>query len=197
MGVLNRAGWLAVAAAVLVLLGVGGYFGYRVLAPEAPPSFETAGPEKKMKQMANLPPKEELVAPPPAPSYTPDAPVLEQAREALRNGIGPAEAVDMAASLPESPERADAAFLLLEYAAEAGNAEAAAQVARYYDPTDTGPSGTIRKNPETAWNWYRSALNGGIGNVESDMEKLRRWVRKRAEEGSAEARTLLKHWERR
>ena len=66
--------------------------------------------------MANLPPKKTTIKPPPPPSYTPDAPVLEQARLALKEGLSPQEAVDLSMSLPKSPERADAAFLLLEYA---------------------------------------------------------------------------------
>jgi hypothetical protein len=144
--------------------------------------------------MANLPPKKEAIPTPPPPSYTPDAPVLEQARKALREGITPAEAVVLAGSLPESPERADAAFLLLEYAADSGHAEAALAVGRYYDPTDKEPSGTIRKNPETAYVWYRDALTGGQEKARPHLAELRRWVEEQAKEGSFEARELLNAW---
>ena len=130
----------------------------------------------------------------PPPSYPPDAPVLEQARHALSEGISPDEAVVLAKSLPEGPERADAAFLLLEYAADKGNAEAANIVARYYDPTDKSPSGTIRKNPEMAYDWYQKALTGGQQDVRKNMAGLRTWVEAQARQGSNEARQLLEDW---
>ena len=151
-------------------------------------------PKAELPRMANLPPKKETIPPPPPPSYTPDAPALEKARKALREGISPQDAVTLAKSLPESPERADAAFLLLEYAADSGHAEAALAVARYYDPTDTEPSGTIRKNPESAYGWYTEALAGGQGTAKSRLTQLRRWVEDQASQGSIEARELLNTW---
>ena len=82
----------------------------------------------------------------------------------------------------------------MEYAADSGNPEAALAVARYYDPTDKEPSGTIRKNPETAYNWYREALTGGQEQAKVNRAQLRSWVQARAEEGSFEARELLNNW---
>lgn len=133
---------------------------------------------------------------PPPPPYPPDAPLLQRARKALRDGIDPAEAVILATSLPEGAERADAAFLLLEYAADMGNAEAALAVARYYDPTDNGPNGTIRKNPSTAFEWYQKARAGGQESAKNLLPKLRRWLEKEAEQGSREAQDLLSRWDR-
>ena len=100
----------------------------------------------------------------------------------------------MAQTLPEGPERADAAFLLLEYAAETGHPRAALQVAGYYDPTHTDPSGTIRKNPARAMEWYQEALAGGQKEAQNSLEQLRRWVSEKADQGSMEARDLLKQW---
>jgi TPR repeat protein len=177
-----------------LILG-GAYFGYRWLVQDQEPVSKTEEPaQTELKRMTNLPPKEELVQPPPPPKYEPDAPVLEQAREAMRNGIGPDEAFEMAQSLPESPERADAAFLLLEYAAEAGNSSAALTLAGYYDPNDTNPSGTIRKNPATAFEWYQTAIRGGQTEAQNGLEQLRRWVREKAEQGNLEAKQLLESW---
>ena len=116
-------------------------------------SPEKSDGDTKLPRMANLPTAKKTVTPPP-PSYPPDAPVLEQARKALREGIDPDAALALAKSLPDRPERADAAFLLLEYAAENGNREAALAVGHFYDPTRDTPSGTIRKNPLTAYEWY-------------------------------------------
>jgi TPR repeat protein len=143
--------------------------------------------------MANQPPKEEEIAPP-EPSYPPDAPVLEQARTALREGISPDEAVDFAGSLPESPERADAVFLLLEYAADEGNKEAALAVGRFYDPTHEGPSGSILKNPSTAYDWYREALSGGQAQAAEDLARLHDWVEEQSTQGSRSAKELLGRW---
>ena len=189
----RRKTWpLAVIVAVGLLLGVGiGFFLLRGDSPKAPeaPSLPT---DKPLPRMANLPPKEETQVPQAA--YPPDAPVLEQARKALREGIDPAGAVAMALSLPESPERADAAFLLLEYAAESGHPEAAFWVGRYYDPTDRSPSGTIQKNAQSAYEWYRKAADGGQQEAPRQIEVLREWIRKKADQGSWEFKQMLKNW---
>ena len=186
--------WVFLIAGIigLVAIVVAGYLVWKSFQVEEVKPKEAQKPE--LPRMANLPPKKEAIPPPPPPSYTPDAPVLEQARKALREGISPEEALTLARSLPDSPERADAAFLLLEYAADSGNAEAALAVARYYDPTAQEPSGTIRKNPETAYNWYRQALTGGEANATNNLAQLRSWVQTQADEGDHEARELLKNW---
>ena len=186
--------WILVIGGIIgiVVLVVAGYLVWKSFQVERPEPRETQKPE--LPRMANLPPKKETIPPPPPPSYTPEAPLLEQARKALKEGISPAEAVAMARSLPDSPERADAAFLLLEYAADSGNPEAALAVARYYDPTDKEPSGTIRKNPETAYNWYREALTGGQEKAKSRLAQLRSWVAEQADGGDPQARELLKIW---
>jgi TPR repeat protein len=143
--------------------------------------------------MANQPPK--IKEPEPVlPSYAPDAPLLEQVREAMRKGIDPDSALAMAKSLPDKPERADAAFILLEYAAEAENGEAALEVARYFDPTYAGDSGTIVKDPEVAYDWYQLALSQGLVEADIHISNLKQWVTKQAAEGSYKARELLKNW---
>ena len=186
--------WKVVIAGIvgLVVIVVAGYLVWDLFqVDEVKPK---AVPKAELPRMANLPPKKEAIPLPPPPSYTPDAPALEKARQALRNGISPEDALAMAKSLPESPERADAAFLLLEFAADSGNAEGALAVARYYDPTDTEPSGTIRKNPESAYDWYTVALAGGQENATTRLAQLRTWVEEQATQGSFEARELLKIW---
>ena len=182
--------WLLIAAVIfgLLLTIAAGYWVYGILSGDREPIQPTQPP-----RMANLPPKPEQTLPPP-PSYAPDAPVLEQAREALRKGISPAEAVTLAKTLPDRPERADAAFLLLEYAAESGNAEAALAVGRYYDPADEEPSGSIRKNPTTAFEWYQEALTNGQKDAHNHLAKLRLWVEEKAKQGSSQAKDLLKSW---
>ena len=186
--------WVFIIAGIigLVVVAAAGYLVWKSFPAKVEKPKEAQKPQ--LPRMANLPPKKETIPAPPPPSYSPDAPVLEQARKALRDGISPAEALALAKSLPESPERADAAFLLLEYAADSGNAEAALAVARYYDPTDKEPSGTIRKNPETAYSWYREALTGGQEKAKSHLTQLRSWLSAQADEGNPEARELLKNW---
>jgi hypothetical protein len=194
-----KKGYLAIAALGLVAVAVAVYLGGRLLTPapeELSPGAVQEASQGPKKRMANLEPKEELVAPPPAPSYTPDAPLLSQVRDAFKNGISPEEAVKMAAALPDGPERADAAFLLLEYAADAGNPEAAVQVAAFYDPLANEQSGTIRKNPASAIQWYRTARDGGVAEAESKLAELHRWLRVKAEQGSREAQVLLENWEK-
>ena len=186
--------WIVVISGIvgLVVLVVAGYLVWQSFQVDEVKPKEAQKPE--LPRMANLPPKKEVILPPPPPSYTPDAPVLEKARKALREGITPEAALALAKALPESPERRDAAFLLLEFAADSGNAEAALAVARYYDPTDKAPSGTIRKNPETAYDWYTEALAGGQENAKTRLAQLRSWVEEQANQGSYEARELLNDW---
>ena len=189
----NRRWVLKVIIIVLILVIAAGIW-WLIKIKDTPP--QTATDRKtpsELPRMANLPPPKPIPVPP-KPSYGPNAPVIEQARTALREGIDPAGAVALSKTLPESPERPDAAFLLLEYAAEEGNAEAALAVGHYYDPTYEGPSGSIRKNPETAYEWYKEALAGGQGEAEKYLAKLQKRVQDQAENGSREAKALIKRW---
>jgi hypothetical protein len=178
-----------ITIAVIVVIG-GSYWFFKGRSRESLPSAPTAA----LPKMANLPEKEPEIKPPPKPAYAPDAPVLEQARKALREGITPAEAVVMAKNLPDKPESTDAAFLLLEYAADGGNAEAAKAVGEYYDPSLDFASGSIHKNPTSAYEWYRTALAGGNSETTVRLEGLRKWLLQRAQEGSADAQALLENW---
>lgn len=188
--------WVLIGALALLIIagGIGGYWIWKkATGPQESDQLTKPGVRVPLRRMANLPPKEP-VPEPPAPDYTPDAPVLEQARKALSEGVPPSEAVALANSLPDRPERADAAFLLLEYAADEGHAEAALAVGQYYDPAFDGPSGTIRKNPATAYEWYQEALRGGQESAKNHLAELRKWVEKQAEKGSKEAKELLADW---
>lgn len=182
--------WMTITAISLVAVICGGYWLFKYHGKETLPS----APSPSLPRMANLPSKKPEMKSPPKPTYAPDAPVLEQARQALREGITPADALAMAATLPEKPERADAAFLLLEYAAESGNAEAAMAVGEYYDPSLDLPSGSIRKNPAHAFEWYQIALEGGHTESRNRLTDLRRWVVASAENGAADAQALLETW---
>lgn len=184
--------WILITAVIVIMLIVGGYIAWRLSKPEVPIKEEAA--PAKLPRMANLPPKKEAPKPAPPP-YSADAPLLERVRETMRKGIDPDAAVALAKSLPDEPERADAAFILLEYAAEAGQAEAALMVARYFDPTQTEDSGTIIKDPAAAYEWYQQALSGGQQQAENHLLGLKQWVENEARQGSAEARELLNNWQ--
>jgi len=182
--------WMVIITISLVAVILGGYWLFKDHGKETLPS----APSQSLPKMANMPMKKAEIKTPPKPTYAPDAPVIEQARQALRGGITPADALAMAATLPEKPERADAAFLLLEYAAESGNAEAAMAVGEYYDPSLDLPSGSIRKNATHAFEWYQISLAGGQPESENRLINLRQWVVARAENGAADAQELLKTW---
>jgi TPR repeat protein len=184
--------WILVTAVIVIFVIAGGYLAWRLSRMEVPAKNQTES--TKLPRMANLPPKKEALKPV-QPSYSPDAPLLEQVRAAMRNGIDPESAVAMAKSLPDRPERADAAFILWEYAAEAGHAEAALIVARYFDPTDTGDCGTIIKDPEAAYGWYQAALSAGQSEAKNHFSDFKQWLENEAAQGSFEAREILKSWQ--
>ena len=199
----NRGRWWLIAIIVVLGLAVivlGGYLVWTSVRTENTkiPATGKIGAEvekpSELPRMANQPPK--IKAPEPiTPSYAPDAPLLEQVREAMRKGIDPDSALAMAKSLPDKPERADAAFILLEYAAEAEIGEAALEVGRYFDPTYAGDSGTIVKDPEVAHDWYQLALSQGLLEADIHISNLKQYVTKQAAEGSYKARELLKNWQ--
>lgn len=179
------------AAVICIVVFLGSYWLFKDEAK--PPVIKKEIVGDTLPRMANLPPREDVTVPPP-PSYPSDAPLIEQARNALRAEVDPAKAVDLARSFPEHPERADAAFLLLEYAADSGNPEAALEVGKYYDPLYKGDCGSIRKNPVEAYEWYQEAIIGGKEEARSRLTGLRTWVEEQAAQGSGEARNLLKVW---
>lgn len=185
--------WIPITGAVAIILVAGSYSVWRL--SRQPVSIKKKIDEPtKLPRMANLPPTKEApksVSPP----YSPDAQLLEQVRESMRKGINPEDAVDLAKSLPQKPERADAAFILLEYAAEVGHVEAAFIVAQYYDPTSTDDSGTIIKDPVAAYEWYMVALSGKQPEAQNHLLNLRKWIEKEAKRGSREARELLSTWQ--
>jgi len=187
--------WI-ILGAVVALFIAGGFLLWLVFrGDDATEPVKVTKPTQptELPRMANLPPQEPAPQPV-APSYAPTAPLLEQVREAMRKGIDPDAAVALAKSLPDKPERADAVFILLEYAAEAGHAEAALIVGRYFDPTYSGDSGTIIKDPAVAYEWYQAARAGGQPPAENHLSELKKWVQEKADQGSGEARELLKGW---
>ena len=188
----QRRWWILITGVIVIIVVAGGYLVWRV-SKQAAPTKETVEPTT-LPRMANLPPKIEAPKPVP-PLYSPDAPLLEQVRDTMRKGIDPEDAVALAKSLPQKPERADAAFILLEYAAEAGHADAALIVARYFDPTSTDDSGTIIKDPSAAYEWYQVALSAGLQEAQNHLSDLRQWVQKEAAQGSREAREILTNWQ--
>jgi len=197
----RKRGWIIAIVVVigLAVIVLGGYLVWDSIRTEDKKiqakgkiEVEVEKPPE-LPRMANQPPKTKTPEPI-TPAYAPDAPLLEQVREAMRKGIDPDGALAMAKSLPDKPERADAAFILLEYAAEAENGEAALEVGRYFDPTFAGDSGTIVKDPEHAYDWYRLALSQGVLEADIHLSNLKQWVTKQAAEGSYKSRELLKNW---
>ncbi len=187
--------WLLIATMTVGLIGIT-FGGYWVIKRDPGKTLRASAgrstsPEV-LPRMSNLPPKRERITPP--PSYPPHAPVLQQVRMALRKGISPSEAVAFANKLPECPRRPDAAILLLDYAAESGNAVPALALGHYYDPAYSGPSGSIRKDPAIAYEWYQAALARGQKEAENHLAKLRRWGQKQAARSSGEAGNLLNGW---
>jgi hypothetical protein len=119
-------------------------------------------------------------------------PAVQRAREALRRGISPEEALELAKDL-HTPDGADGAFLLLEEAAQKDKPEAMLSLARFYDPTDTAPKGSILPDPEQARDWYAKAKNGGQGAADDRLKALRAWAEANKDK-DPQAQKLLEIW---
>lgn len=129
-----------------------------------------------------------------------DAPAqsaLGMARQHLRGGADPAGSLSLAKPLrtPEAtPEEADAAFLLLEDAAQKNQAEAMWLVGQYYDPTCALPRGSIPTDMALARQWYEKAKAAGIAQADAALKTLRAHVEAEAAKGNMEAKMLLQNW---
>lgn len=131
----------------------------------------------------------------PAPSV--EASPMQKARDHLRGQADPATSVALARPLrtPDvQPQDADAAFLLLEDAAQKGNAEAMFLSGQFYDPACTLPRGSIVPDMGMARTLYESARAAGVTEAEAALGALRRHAEAEAAKGNADARALLRDW---
>jgi TPR repeat protein len=118
-------------------------------------------------------------------------PPLEQARRFLRDDGSAAAALALSRTLPQTQEGRDAAYLLLEAAAEQDQPEAMLDLAALYDPLDAHPRGSIRADAEQAWEWYGKAEKAGQTTAAERKRALRAWLEAEAGKGSAEAKDIL------
>ncbi len=183
---------------LLVVLGVGGYFAYRhfgqrpiVTTDAAPPVAEVPVPS---------PPAEPPVTPPtvPAPAEAPVPPAVPPPTlEGLSVPDVLTRAPNTAAITVEGERRLrgtqrDDGLLLLEAAADRGDAAAAAAIARLYDPVLFQPGGAIpRADARQAARLYRDAARGSA-DVAIPREALRRRLQEQAGRGDLGADLMLK-----
>lgn len=180
---------LPVLLLLLLLLVVAGAAAWYFLVHQRPDAPFPPVPA----QAESVPEKPADGAPPATAAPT----ALETARKHLRGAADPAASVALAKPLrrPEaSPEDSDAAFLLLEDAAQKGNAEAMWLVGQFYDPAASLPRGSIPVDMDLARQWYEKAKAAGIAQADAALKALRAHVEAEAGKGNTEARMLLQRW---
>ena len=135
---------------------------------------------------------------PPIGQTAPEAAApLRMAREHLRGQADPALSLELARPLrtaEATPEASDAAFLLLEDAAQKGNAQAMLLVGQFYDPANSLPKGSIPADMSQARHWYEQARQQELEGAAQALAALRALVQGKADAGDAEARLLLRQW---
>lgn len=170
------------AGALLLLLLVGGAVWW----------FALRTPEKQ--PLPPAPAVNQGRTPPPASaSKSP----LAAAREQLRGEARPEMSLALAKPLRKrdaGAEESDAAFLLLEDAAQKGHAEAMLLVGQFYDPLSALPRGSIPVDISQAKHWYDQAAQKGQTQAAKALDALRAHVRDKAAQGDAEAQNLLQNW---
>lgn len=197
----SNIGLIAAAIAVL-LLGGGGVAWWMWPKPPVQQTDadkpKTADTDTKKTEEARKTEesKKELELPKPPDTgddLPPGADPLKFAREKLQAGLEAPRALALADKLMQRPPAGiDAAFLVYRYAAQKGDANAAFKLARIVDPADETPSGTLKKSPESALEWYRSAAEGKHPEAGASIARLKTWVEKQASTGDAEAQRVLK-----
>lgn len=198
-------GFLRGLVIFVVLLGIawGYYYWQQQKKAEAP--ADSAQTEQSSPQTPPSPapapaPANPAATPSPAPEGTPALAPLAQARKQLQQGTDPAQHLALARSLQEqkdidpavAAQSADAVFLLVEDAAQKGSAEAMLLLARYFDPVDTGPKGSIQADPSQACHWYLQArAQGQQQPADQGLTALRNWAEAAAAKGDAKAKEVL------
>ena len=169
-------------AGMLLLLLIGGaVWWFALRAPEKPP----------------LPPAPAVDQNRMAPAASAEKSPLAAAREQLRGEARPEMSLALAKPMRKDgagAEESDAAFLLLEDAAQKGNAEAMLLVGQFYDPLSPLPRGSIPVDMSQAKHWYEQAAQKGRTEAAKALGALRAHARDEAAKGNTEAQNLLQNW---
>ena len=174
-------GGLLVGLALLVLVAGVAVWWFMLRAPEKPPL--PSAPTAAQNQTA--------------PAASANQSPLAAAREQLRGEARPEMSLALAKPMRKAgagAEESDAAFLLLEDAAQKGNAEAMLLVGQFYDPVSSLPRGSIPVDMGKAKHWYEQARQKGQAEAAKALDALRVHVQTEADKGNAEARSLLQNW---
>ena len=202
-----------IAIVVVALLALGAALYFFVLrdkgeeeATQPPAASEQAKTEPEAKPEQAKPEQTEQATPqkPAQPeqgaSQAPQAaptPFLSTARQHLQGNADPAQSLALAKpmrTMNADANTSDGAFLLIEDAAEKGNAEAMFLLAQYYDPTSTLPRGSIQTDVSQAVQWYRQAAQNGIAEADAALKALKASLEQKAAAGDAEAKRLLQNF---
>lgn len=107
-----------------------------------------------------------------------------------------AEAYQRAREFVEEGRLADAQLLYF-FAARAGYAPAALELAGMYDPGHHSPERSLMDEPDPfqAYKWYRTALESGNKEAAARLDTLRAWAEEEAAAGNMDADRLLMTWE--
>lgn len=176
----GKGGLLAGLALLVLLAGVAVWW-FMLRTPEKPPL--PSPPTAAQNQTA--------------PAASANQSPLAAAREQLRGEARPEMSLALAKPMRKAgagAEESDAAFLLLEDAAQKGNAEAMLLVGQFYDPVSSLPRGSIPVDMGQAKRWYEQAGQKGQAEAAKALDALRVHVQAEAGKGNAEARSLLQSW---
>ncbi len=162
---------------------------------DEPPAAEEPAAEPPAAEQPEAPAASPEAA---APEEAAPAKPLSSARTLLQSGAGSAALLDKAKAMLSpgaSEESADAAFLLVEQAAQNGdNAEAMFMLGQFYDPSAAITRGTIQPDLMQAHDWYKKAAGQGQGEASAALNSLRQTVESKASTGDREAQSLLRNW---
>ncbi|WP_300717422.1 sel1 repeat family protein [uncultured Desulfovibrio sp.] len=175
---------------VLLALAAAAIWWFFLRATPPPPPMTPQTPETQQGTQDKSAP----AATEPAPAALPP---LQQAREHLRGTADPETSLKLALPLRTQQagvEESDAAFLLLEDAAQKGNVEAMFLVGQFYDPQASLPRGSLPADMSQAKHWYESAKAKGHAGADKALADLHRRVEAEAAKGNAEAAFLLRDW---
>lgn len=197
----NPAIWI-ISILLLITAAGGGWYWYtqntaKPVAQEVPQ--DAAPPATSLPAETPAAPKTEA-----SPAAPPALSPMAQARQQLQAKSDGAQSMALAqqlqAKLSEAKDadpaaqnqHADAIFLLVEDAAQKGQGEAMIVLARYFDPVDKAPKGSIQSDPQQALHWYTKARDAGQSTAaDSGISALRQWATTTAT-GDKAAQELLR-----